>query len=106
MISSAKTRRITNELFKFEHEKVSQKLKCYLVNHDESDMQFVRFLRPCHHVIMCRMIICSYIFFFRAILARMLAPAITLLTHLLMLAEMRTPTEHFHLWGRLVYLCQ
>tara|TARA_B100000927_G_scaffold37878_1_gene27115 strand:- start:275 stop:733 length:459 start_codon:yes stop_codon:yes gene_type:complete len=44
MISSAKTRRITNELFKFEHEKVSQKLKCYLVNHDESDMQFVRFL--------------------------------------------------------------
>ena len=40
MNSSAKTRRITNELFKFEHEKVSQKLNCYLVNHDESDMRF------------------------------------------------------------------
>ena len=44
MIPSAKTRRITNELFKFEHNGVSQKLNCYLVNHDESNMRFVRFL--------------------------------------------------------------
>ena len=44
MMPSAKTRRITNELFKFEHDGISQKLNCYLVNHDESEMRFVRFL--------------------------------------------------------------
>ena len=44
MASSAKTRRITNELFKFDSNGVSQKLNCYLVNHDESNMRFVRFL--------------------------------------------------------------
>ena len=44
MASSARTRRITNELFKFDNDGVSQKLNCYLVNHDESNMRFVRFL--------------------------------------------------------------
>lgn len=43
-MASTKTRRISKELFKFENEGVSQKLNCYLVNHDESNMKFIRFL--------------------------------------------------------------
>ena len=42
--SSAKTRRISNELFKYENEGTSEKLECYLVNHDESQMIFVKFI--------------------------------------------------------------
>lgn len=43
-MASTKTRRISKELFKFENDGVSQKLNCYLVNHDESNMKFIRFL--------------------------------------------------------------
>ena len=42
--SSAKTRRISNELFKYENEGTAEKLECYLVNHDESQMIFVKFI--------------------------------------------------------------
>ena len=43
MASPSRTRRITNELYKFEHERTSEKLNCYLVNHDESNMIFIKF---------------------------------------------------------------
>ena len=42
--SSSKTRRISNELFKYENEGTAEKLECYLVNHDESQMIFVKFI--------------------------------------------------------------
>lgn len=43
-MSSSKTRRISNELFKYENDGTAENLECYLVNHDESRMIFVKFL--------------------------------------------------------------
>tara|TARA_B100001173_G_C15884965_1_gene503106 strand:- start:123 stop:581 length:459 start_codon:yes stop_codon:yes gene_type:complete len=43
-MSSTKTRRITKELFKYENNGLAEKLECYLVNHDESNMIFVKFI--------------------------------------------------------------
>ena len=43
MISPSRTRRITNELTKYENEGISEKLNCYLANHDESNMLFIKF---------------------------------------------------------------
>ena len=49
-MSSSKTRRISNELFKYENDGTAENLECYLVNHDESRMIFVKFL-PQHFMI-------------------------------------------------------
>ena len=43
MISPSRTRRITNELTKYENEGICEKLNCYLANHDESSMLFIKF---------------------------------------------------------------
>ena len=43
MFSPSRSRRITNELTKYENEGISEKLNCYLANHDESNMLFIKF---------------------------------------------------------------
>ena len=42
-MSSCKTRRLTKELEKYESEMLAQKLECYLVNHSNNTLCFIKF---------------------------------------------------------------